>query len=97
MKFRLDRVTSMLIVGFFALLTAGLMLSAYLKLEQMAKESARLTFGQLVQGNADGFSAAMLSVRKTIDVQSALGFAEAITPDSPEQLASEQRRALSEA
>ena len=40
MKFRLNRVTSMLIVGFFVLLTTGLMLSAYLKFEQMAQESA---------------------------------------------------------
>ena len=91
MKFRLNRVTSMLIVGFFVLLTTGLMLSAYLKFEQMAQESASLTIGQLVQGNADSFAAAMLSVRKVIDVQSVLGFSPTISPGSPDQLVSEQR------
>ena len=91
MKFRLDHLTSVLVFGFFVMLTAGLMLSARLKFEQIVKESAGLTVGQLVQSNADGFSAAMLSVRTAIDVQSVLGFASVIFPGLPEQLASEQR------
>ena len=91
MKFRLDRLTSVLVVGFFVLLTAGLMLSAHLKFEQMVKDSAGLTVGQLAQSNAESFAAAMLSVRKTIDVQSGLGFPQTISPGSQEPSASEQR------
>ena len=86
MKFRLDRVTTLLLVCFFALLTGALMLSAYIRLDQMARDNARLIFGQLVQGNADRFAASMLSARRTLDVQSSLGY-----PSAREQFASEQR------
>ena len=91
MKFRLDRVTTLLLVAFFVLLTCGLMLSAYVKFGQMARDNARLIFGQLVQGNADRFAASMLSVRRTLDVQSALGYPKAVAPGDREQLAIEQR------
>ncbi len=91
MKFRIHRVASLMLVGFFVLLTSGLLLTAYSKFEQLAEESARAIVGQLVRSNAEEFAASVDSVRRIVDVQASIGYWASIPAGTAEQVAYERR------